>query len=185
MTDLLIPNCQILQVEDERTRILNGHDILLRGNRISAIEPSGIIPPSHAKRVHDAKGQAALPGFINTHAHAPMVLWRGLGEDVNIDSWFNDYIWQLEANMTPDDVYWGMQLGLLEMIEAGVTAVSDHYWYMDYAARAVGKSSCATGSIKHSTKTKSWRISVRAWDVCAGGTRTRGFRLIIPESRRF
>ena len=68
-----------------------------------------------------------------------MVLWRGMGEDVNIDSWFNDYIWHLEANLEPEDVYWGMQLGLLEMIEAGITAVSDHYWHMDYAARAVEK----------------------------------------------
>ena len=87
----------------------------------------------------DAAGQVALPGFINTHAHVPMVLWRGLGEDVNIESWFNDYIWHLEANLEPDDVYWGMQLGLLEMIEAGITSVSDHYWHMDYAARAVEK----------------------------------------------
>ena len=48
-------------------------------------------------------------------------------------------IWQLEANLEPDDVYWGMQLGLLEMIEAGVTAVADHYWHMDFAARAAEK----------------------------------------------
>ena len=80
-----------------------------------------------------------MPGFINTHAHVPMVLWRGLGEDVNLESWFNDYIWRLEANLQPEDVYWGMQLGLLEMIEAGVTAVSDHYWHMNHAARAVEK----------------------------------------------
>ena len=30
-------------------------------------------------------------------------------------------------------------LALLEMIEAGITAVSDHYWHMDHAARAVEK----------------------------------------------
>ena len=78
-----------------------------------------------------------MPGFINTHAHVPMVLWRGMGEDVNLESWFNDYIWHLEANLEPEDVFWGMQLGLLEMIEAGITSVGDHYWHMDYAARAV------------------------------------------------
>ena len=139
MSDLLILNTNILQLEAGGARILRDHELLLRGNRISAIEPSGTIDPSHAKATHDARGQLAMPGFINTHAHVPMVLWRGLGEDVNLDSWFNDYIWQLEANLEPDDVYWGMQLGLLEMIEAGITAVSDHYWHMDYAARAVDK----------------------------------------------
>ena len=139
MLDLLIRNANILQLHDEQASILFEHDIALSGNRISALKPTGSIDLSHAKTVIDAAGQVALPGFINTHAHVPMVLWRGLGEDVNIESWFNDYIWHLEANLEPDDVYWGMQLGLLEMIEAGITSVSDHYWHMDYAARAVEK----------------------------------------------
>ena len=139
MVDLLIQNVDVLQVEAVAVELLSGRDILVSGQRIESIPPSGAIDPSHAKTVIDAEGCLAMPGFINTHAHVPMVLWRGLGEDVNIDSWFNDYIWQLEANMVPEDVYWGMQLGLLEMIEAGITAVSDHYWHMDYAARAVEK----------------------------------------------
>ena len=139
MVDLLIQNADVLQVTAERAELLSGHDIIVSGKRISAIEPSGTTDPSHAATVLDAAGQVAMPGFINTHAHVPMVLWRGLGEDVNLESWFNDYIWLLEANLEPEDVYWGMQLGLLEMIEAGITAVSDNYWHMEYAARAVEK----------------------------------------------
>ncbi len=139
MADLLIRDATVLQLRDERATVLFEHDIALRGNRISQILPTGQLDPSQAKSVIDAGGQLAMPGFINAHAHVPMALWRGLAEDVNIDSWFNDYIWRLEANLQPEDVYWGMQLGLLEMIEAGITAVSDHYWHMDYAARAVEK----------------------------------------------
>ena len=137
--DLLIRNADVLQVEAEQAQLLRGRDIVVSGKRIEAIEPSGTTDPSHAGTVLDGAGQIAMPGFINTHAHVPMVLWRGLGEDVNLESWFNDYIWHLEANLQPEDVYWGMQLGLLEMIEAGITAVSDHYWHMEYAARAVEK----------------------------------------------
>ncbi len=137
MADLLIRRANILQLRDECARILADYDIAICGNRISAIEATGTIDPASARTVLDAAGQLAMPGFINTHAHVPMALWRGMGEDVNLDSWFNDYIWQLEANLEPEDVYWGMQLGLLEMIEAGITAVSDHYWHMEYAARAV------------------------------------------------
>ena len=137
--DLLIKSADVLQVEADAAQLLNSHDIIVSGNRISAIEPSGSSDPSQARTVIEAAGQVAMPGFINTHAHVPMVLWRGLGEDVNLESWFNDYIWHLEANLEPEDVFWGMQLGLLEMIEAGITAVSDHYWHMEYAARAVEK----------------------------------------------
>jgi len=139
MVDLLITHARVLQLADEKATILDDHDILITGNRIEAIQPTGEIDLSLANTVIDAKGQLAMPGFINTHAHVPMVLWRGMGEDVNIDSWFNDYIWPLENNLQPEDVYWGMQLGLLEMIEAGITSVSDHYWYMDYAAGAIEK----------------------------------------------
>ncbi|MCY4072870.1 MAG: amidohydrolase [Chloroflexi bacterium] len=137
MVDLLIRNVNVLQIQGEVASILHSQDILVTGNRISSIQRSGGLDPSHAKTVLDADGQLAMPGFINAHAHVPMVLWRGMGEDVNLESWFNDYIWHLESNLEPEDVFWGMQLGLLEMIEAGITAVSDHYWHMDYAARAV------------------------------------------------
>ncbi len=139
MVDLLIRNASVLQLRDERAEVLAEQDLAVQGNRIESISPSGTIDSSAAKSVIEADGLLAMPGFINTHAHVPMVLWRGLAEDVNIATWFNDYIWKLEANLEPEDVFWGMQLGLLEMIEAGVTSVADHYWHMDYAARAVEK----------------------------------------------
>jgi 5-methylthioadenosine/S-adenosylhomocysteine deaminase len=78
----------------------------------------------------------AVPGFVNTHAHSAMGLFRGVAEDVPIEEWFNDYIWPMETNLSDEDVYWGAMLGFAEMIEAGVTAVADHYFAMDAIARA-------------------------------------------------
>ena len=66
-----------------------------------------------------------------------MVLFRNLVEDVRQDVWFNEYIWPMESNLTEEDVYWGMQLGMAEMIENGVTCVADHYFYVDTIAKAV------------------------------------------------
>jgi 5-methylthioadenosine/S-adenosylhomocysteine deaminase len=48
-------------------------------------------------------------------------------------------MWPLESNLQAEDVYWGMQLGLAEMIKGGVTSVADHYFFMDEAAKAVEK----------------------------------------------
>ncbi|MCY3831869.1 MAG: amidohydrolase [Chloroflexi bacterium] len=175
MIDLLIHKADVLRLRDESAQILVDHDIALRGNRIDSIAPAGAIDPSQARTVLDARDQLAMPGFINTHAHVPMALWRGLGEDVNIESWFNDYIWHLEANLEPEDVYWGMQLGLLEMIEAGITAVNDHYWHMDYAARAVekagtrallGQAMFGAGGMGQIDETAAF---VKRWDGAAGG----------------
>lgn len=140
MSSLLIRNCAVLTVTiDARAIVLRDHDILIDGSHIESVQPTGMADPSHFAEVIEADGLVALPGLINTHAHVPMVIFRGLAEDVSIEKWFNDYMWPLESNLQPDDVYWGMQLGLAEMIRAGVTSVADHYFDMDEAAKAVEK----------------------------------------------
>jgi 5-methylthioadenosine/S-adenosylhomocysteine deaminase len=138
MSDLLVKNARVLQVTPDTVTTLEAQDILIKGQRIEALQPTGAVDESHFKQVVDARGMLAIPGLINTHAHVPMVIFRGLAEDVNIVDWFNE-MWQLEANLTPEDVYWGMLLGIAEMIESGVTAAADHYWHMDKAAQAVEK----------------------------------------------
>jgi len=138
MPDLLIKSAHVLQVShDGQVRVLRDHDIAVEGNRISAVEPAGTIDPGRARQVIETNGMVAMPGLINTHAHVPMVIFRGLAEDVSLEKWFNEYMWPLESNLQEEDVYWGMLLGLVEMIEAGVTSVADHYFYMDQAAKAV------------------------------------------------
>lgn len=142
--DLLLTNCDVLNVEmtpdGPEIRFLPGMDIAVRGPHITAIEPTGALAPGPATQVIRADHRLAIPGFINTHAHVPMVLFRGLAEDVTIEAWFNDYIWPLESNLTPEDIYWGALLGIAEMIEAGITCVADHYFAMDQVAQAVAES---------------------------------------------
>lgn len=135
---ILIRNARVLQTAPNTVTILENQDIIIRDNRIEAIQPSGRADASHFETVIHANGQVAMPGLINTHSHVPMVMFRGLAEDVDLADWFNE-MWALEANLTPEDVYWGMLLGIAEMIEAGVTSVADHYWYEDMAAQAVEK----------------------------------------------
>ena len=137
MKKLLIQGVDVLQCEADGCRILRSHDIHIENTRISAVEPSGSAEVAQDVEVIPARGFLAAPGLINTHAHVPMGIFRGLAEDVDIETWFNEYMWPLEANLTAGDVYWGMQLGLAEMISAGVTAVADHYFHMDRAAAAV------------------------------------------------
>jgi len=135
MSDLLIQDVDVLQCEDDRCEILRNHDILIRAKMIEHVAPTG--KAGVADEVIEGSGMLAIPGLINTHAHVPMGIFRGLAEDVDISTWFNEFIWPLESNLTAADVFWGMQLGLAEMIEAGVTSVADHYFHMDRAAEAV------------------------------------------------
>lgn len=140
MSSLLIRNTHVLIAQNDQVEIKENQDILIQSRRIESIQPTGQVDPSHFDQVIEAHGKLAMPGLMNTHAHTPMVLWRGLAEDVNIEAWFNDYVWHLESNLTEKDVYLGMLLGIAEMIECGVTSVIDHYWHPRQAAQAVDES---------------------------------------------
>ncbi|HZH74603.1 MAG TPA: amidohydrolase [Archangium sp.] len=137
MTDTCIRDCNALVPDASGAlTVARSQDILVRGNRIAEIRPTGS-PLEPGVTVLEGKRMLAMPGLINTHAHVPMVLFRGLAEDVPIERWFNEFIWPLESNLTEADIYWGAMLGLIEMIEGGVTTVADHYFHMDQVARAV------------------------------------------------
>ena len=140
MVDILIRNCDAILYEKDVPNVVRHIDIAIIGSKIQKIAKTGSFEITDESKVIEADGQLAIPGLINTHAHVPMVLMRNLAEDVTIESWFNDYIWPMESNLTAEDVYWGALLGIAEMIENGVTCVADHYFYMDEVAKAVEQS---------------------------------------------
>ena len=141
MPDLLLTGCDVLVRDDGgRYTVVNDRDIAITDNRIAAIQPTNMIERGDAREVVDASGMLAIPSLINCHAHVPMVLFRGLAEDVSIESWFNDFIWPLESNEEPEDIYWGALLGIAEMIQSGVTTFADHYFFCDEIAQAVSES---------------------------------------------
>ena len=110
-------------------------DVLIEGNRIARIA-SGISAPVGAE-VLDGTDKAIIPGFINTHTHASMTLFRGYGDDLPLMTWLEDYIWPVEAQMTAHDVYVGARLACLEMLRSGTTCFLDMYMHPLETAKAV------------------------------------------------
>jgi 5-methylthioadenosine/S-adenosylhomocysteine deaminase len=77
-----------------------------------------------------------LPGLVNTHAHSPMTVLRGMGDDLPLLRWLREVIWPAEAQMTPADIKAGMLLGSVEMLRAGVTTSSEMYFRGEDVAEA-------------------------------------------------
>jgi len=173
--DMVFSDCDVLVRENGQHTVLDHRDIAISANCIAAIEPHGIIPQANAREVVDAAGMLAIPGLINCHAHVPMVLFRSLAEDVSIESWFNDYIWPLESNEEPEDIYWGALLGIAEMIQSGVTTFADHYFFCDEIARAVQEAGAranigwAVFGHEGIAKLDTTCDFVRRWQAGAGG----------------
>jgi 5-methylthioadenosine/S-adenosylhomocysteine deaminase len=77
-----------------------------------------------------------MPGLVNTHTHAPMVLFRGLADDLALMDWLQKYIFPAEAKtVTPEFVRAGTRLAALEMIESGTTTYADMYYFEEEIAR--------------------------------------------------
>ena len=110
-------------------------DVLIEGNRIARIAPNLTTP--EGAEVIDGTDKAVIPGFINTHTHAAMTLFRGYGDDLPLMEWLEDYIWPVEAEMTAHDVYVGARLACLEMLRSGTTCFLDMYMHPLETARAV------------------------------------------------
>jgi 5-methylthioadenosine/S-adenosylhomocysteine deaminase len=86
----------------------------------------------------DARGQIVMPGLVNAHTHAPMVLFRGLADDLALKDWLEKDIFPAEAKtVSPDFVRIGTRLAALEMIESGTTTFADMYYFEDDIAQAV------------------------------------------------
>ena len=72
-------------------------------------------------------GGLLMPGLVNTHAHTPMTLVRGAGDGLPLMAWLTEVMWPREAKLRPDDVWWGMALGSVEMLRSGVTTTCEMY----------------------------------------------------------
>ncbi len=77
-----------------------------------------------------------MPGLVNAHGHAAMVLLRGLAEDLPLDAWLRNRIWPIEAQwMSQEFAADGVALALLEMLKSGTTCFSDMYFFPEVSAR--------------------------------------------------
>lgn len=97
----------------------------------------GVTPANWtADETVDCREKLITPGLVNAHTHAAMTLFRSYADDMALMDWLQKKIWPAEANLTAEDVYWGSQLAIAEMLASGTTAFADMYFFMDQVAQA-------------------------------------------------
>lgn len=134
--DLLITNCVLAAVPGAGTLIDPGF-IAVGGSQILQVGPMSECPVVKAGTVLDGQGQLAMPGLVNSHCHAPMTLFRGMADDLDLTTWLHGHIFPAEARtVCPEMVYWCSKLAAAEMLLSGTTTVADGYFLEDEVARA-------------------------------------------------
>ncbi|WP_018257421.1 amidohydrolase [Halomicrobium katesii] len=132
MSELLVSGGRVLRPDltVERADVLVDQD---SGDVAAVGEPGALSGDDEL----DASEGLVVPGLVNAHTHVAMTLLRGYADDKPLDAWLQEDIWPVEAELTPEDVRAGAELGLVEMIKSGTTALSDMYFHVDEIAGAV------------------------------------------------
>jgi 5-methylthioadenosine/S-adenosylhomocysteine deaminase len=133
---LIVANGIVITVDGTR-RVLSPGSVAINGAEIVAVDtPPAIAARYRAAQTIDAAGKVVMPGLINTHTHAAMVMFRGLGNDLALMDWLQKYIFPAEAKtVSPDFVRIGTQLAALEMIQSGTTMFADMYYFEEEVAK--------------------------------------------------
>ena len=129
----LIKNITVLTI-DEKMSVLENANVIVENEEIKEISFSTIFDDSFDK-VIDGTNKLLMPGFINTHTHVGMTLFRGLGDDMK--DRLNRLLIPLENNcMNSELVYNSSRLSLAEMLLSGTTCYADMYTYVNAIAKA-------------------------------------------------
>lgn len=81
-------------------------------------------------------GNLLMAGFINCHAHSPMVLLKGVGEGKSLEDWLFKSMIPAEKKLTRKDIYHGTILAIKEMLKNGITCFQENYFYPDETIKA-------------------------------------------------
>lgn len=129
----IITNAKIVTMNSKNEIIRDGQ-LEIEDNSITYVGP--IRELEDGAEVIDANGNIIMPGFVNTHCHLAMTLFRGYGENSNFKNWWVDYMRPLEEKLEIGDCYYGATLGMLELIKNGVTTVADFYMHPEETVKA-------------------------------------------------
>jgi 5-methylthioadenosine/S-adenosylhomocysteine deaminase len=134
--DLIVTGGTVVTV-DAAGRVIENGAVAIDGADIAAVDTAAAIGKQfRGRETINASGQIVMPGLINTHTHAPMVLYRGLADDLPLMEWLNNYIFPAESKtVSPEFVRAGTRLAALEMIESGTTTFVDMYYFEEEIAR--------------------------------------------------
>jgi len=123
---------------DPGNRVIANGAVAIDGADIVGVDTAASIAKQfRGRETINSTGQIVLPGLINTHTHAAMVLFRGLADDLALSEWLNKYIFPAEAKMvSPAFVRTGARLAALEMIQSGTTTFTDMYYFEEEVAAA-------------------------------------------------
>ena len=130
---ILIKNCNLISMSENRKKYEPNMDILIEDNKIKRIEKN---INEDCEKVINASGKVVMPGLINTHSHISMSIFRETVDGLKTQDWLTQKIWPMEDKLTNEDIYYATMLSCIEMIETGCTCINDMYFMTEDIIKA-------------------------------------------------
>lgn len=116
--------------------VLEKYGLAITGDRISLIAPREQALKHNYGQVLELPDSLLIPGLINAHGHAAMTLFRGMADDLPLQTWLEEHIWPAEARWVNEEfVHDGTDLAIAEQLLGGVTCFSDMYFHPEVACQ--------------------------------------------------
>lgn len=131
---ILIKNCNLISMSENREKYEEKLDILVKDKKIIKIEKN---INENVDKIIDATGKIIMPGLINTHSHISMSIFRETVDGYKTQDWLKEKIWPMEDLLQKEDIYYATLLSCIEMIKTGTTTVNDMYFMTDKIIEAV------------------------------------------------
>lgn len=135
-SSLLITGATILTLNANREIIDNGA-VAIKGDRIvDAGKTDDLRSRFPEMETLDATGKAVIPGLINSHTHAVLLVLRGTVEDMSGDAIFN-YMTPISFAMTDSERRALARLACLEAIRCGTTTMVEPFRFISGYAQGM------------------------------------------------
>ena len=124
---LKIEKIHTLVTVDDEYRVLHDVDVLVEGDKISAVGADLPTPPN--ARVLDGRWCVAYPGFVNTHHHFYQTLTRNIPavQNAKLFDWLL-WLYEVWRGLHPEAVRVSTQIALGELLLSGCTTSTDHFY---------------------------------------------------------
>lgn len=129
---MIFENITIL---DEDIKVKENMYVGIKDEKIEYV--GGEKPEEDYGEVYNGRNKLLMPAFYNAHAHSPMMLMRGYGENLALSDWLNTKIFPFEDRLYSEAVYYSTLLAMAESVKFGIVSSSDMYYFCEDMARAV------------------------------------------------
>jgi cytosine/adenosine deaminase-related metal-dependent hydrolase len=174
---------------DDRRRVIGDAAIVVEGERIAAVgKADALVGRYPAAELVDGAGMVAIPGLIDTHAHADQSILRGTTDDLGWVPFLRDWIDPYLQRRDRADTVAAYRLSCLEMVKSGTTCFvspnfdpNDDLEALEAALGGLGLRAVLARWVEPDAGLAVAVDAVRRWDRSGGGRIRMWFGLMVPR----